>query len=85
VAKECGFTICVYPDGTKTRGKTVCGTKHNVTIPNDCPPGSKRIAITHNHPGGNAPLGSDIDHRTAKKLGIIVCVKTDSTRCVRVK
>ena len=83
--RECGFSICKTKSGKLTRGRTFCGTEHNVTLPNDCPVGSRRVALTHNHPGGVNPLGSSVDKATARKHGVIVCIKTDETRCIKVK
>lgn len=83
--RECGFSICKTKSGRKVRGKTYCGTEHNVTLPNDCPVGTKRIALTHNHPSNINPLGSSVDRATARKHGVIVCVKTRKVRCFKVK
>ena len=84
MARECGFSICRTKTGKLTRGKTHCGTKDAVIIPNDCPAGAKRIALTHNHPSGNPNLSS-VDKATAGRHNIIVCVKTRDTRCYRVR
>ena len=84
--RECGFNVCEFPDGSMSRGKKVCGTSYNVDVPNNCPAGSKRVAITHNHPSGDSSLSGQ-DKSTAERLKIQVCVKTqgEETRCYRVK
>jgi len=82
--RECGFVLC--KNGKQfARGPITCGTQHNVTLLNICPPGHLPHATQHNHPSGNnKPSGLDID--TCKKHKIpYVCVKTDKgTKCHKV-
>ena len=71
---ECGTIICEKPNGQRVKGASACGDSHHVSVPNSCPSGSKRIAVSHNHPD-NSPL-SPKDKDTAYKHNIVVCVKT---------
>lgn len=84
--RECGFLVCETRSGRRIRGPSACGSASNVTIPVRCPPGSRPVALTHNHPSGN-PLLSELDKSTARRFNIAVCTKTRNygTRCYRVR
>lgn len=82
--RETGRMICRHKDGTLAISNKVQGTKDSVFIPIQCPKGVKPHAITHTHPSGNPSL-SATDKATAIKHNLIICTKTDKTRCFRVK
>jgi len=83
---ERGFSICRTSNGKLVRGKSVSGAAHSVSIPNNCPAGSRRIGVSHTHPSGGIRL-SDQDKAAARKHGMsVVCVETkERTKCYRLR
>lgn len=81
--RETGFAICRTDKGKITKGKTVTGDSHSVSIPLLCREG-KPIGVHHNHPGGSLHL-SEQDKKTAKTKKLkIVCVKArGKTKCYK--
>ena len=83
--KEWGFSICQSPKGL-TKGPTVKGETHSVSVPLVCPPGSKVVGVHHHHPGGSLKL-SEQDKKTARQKGLkFVCINSRAKRkCYRFK
>ena len=80
---ERGHSLCER-GGVISKGPTVVGTAHSVSIPLRCPKGSKVVGVSHTHPSGDLHL-SEQDKKTArtKKLKV-VCVKArERVRCYR--
>ncbi len=80
---EHGHSLCER-GGVITKGPTVGGDAHSVSIPLKCPKGSRVVGVHHTHPGGSLSL-SEQDKKTAhdKKLSL-VCVKArGKTKCYR--
>lgn len=81
--KEKGFPICSDGKGI-TKGKTVTGGPHAVSVPLLCPPNLQVIGVHHSHPGGSLQLSRQ-DIRTAKDKNLsFVCVKAKGkVRCYK--
>ena len=83
MATERGYTVC--RNGGITRGPQVSGDSHSVSIPINCPSGSKPAALFHTHPGGDLAM-SPQDIRTMKEKGLPVCIRVGNrVKCYRPK
>ncbi len=79
--KERGYTVC--RNGKLKKGIEVKGDAHSVSIPINCPAGSKPAALMHTHPSGSLQL-SPRDIKTMHEKGLPVCVKVgNKIKCYR--
>jgi proteasome lid subunit RPN8/RPN11 len=85
--KEIGFVLCRDRRGRLSRGVQVTGDRSSVSVPMNCPRGSKVIGLWHTHPSGSLEL-SRRDIATGKQFKLShVCTsngKPGSTRCYRI-
>ena len=68
--RERGYTVCTG----KKRGRQVVGEPHSVSIPVECPAGSRPRALYHTHPGGSLQPSSQ-DMQAARQHNLPVCVR----------
>lgn len=82
--RERGFAICRGKGGRITKGPSVVGEAHSVSVPLRCPVGSQVIGVHHHHPGGSLQL-SPQDIQTGRERGLEhICVEANGkTKCYR--
>lgn len=84
---ESGYSICRTTRGKLVKAPAVKGEQHTVSIPNNCPVGTKRVGAAHLHPGGDIYLSSQ-DKKAAHEHKLkFVCVEIPSgeTKCFNFK
>ncbi len=83
---EYGYTI-FERGGQFLKGQEAIGTRYNVTVPTDGPPGYRPLAIYHTHPPEALLEPSQEDIDAARQSGVpVVCVgRADGTvECFRI-
>ena len=74
---EYGFAV-FQRDGQFVKGQEATGTRYNVTVPTDSPPGYRPMAIYHTHPPEALLSPSGADYDAARKYGFpSICVGRD--------
>ena len=72
---ESGYSICRTTKGKLIRAPSVAGQAHTVSIPNNCPKGTKRVGAAHVHPSGDIHLSSQ-DKKAARDHRLkVVCME----------
>lgn len=85
--RERAFLVCRGGDGQLSSGPVVTGTRDNVPMPEECPLGTRAIAVCHDHPPGDSIEPSKADLGETRSAGLdFVCVVFDGElKCYPVK
>lgn len=71
--RERGYTVCTKGK----RGRQVVGEPHSVSIPVECPAGSRPRGLFHTHPGGSLQPSVQ-DMQAAHQHNLPVCIRVRS-------